>query len=182
MPLHLQIDSIGVDAAVLAYTAEHAMAGRDGITGQPCYQDDVIVCTGPPSPHDVYWQQGGLHGVVNGDMPGMASRGTVYFYGHAGVRGTGAVFDSLPALTPGATAQVTTINGELTYRVIEVFTVPKDRFTTDPRIITQVPGQLLLVSCDHSSGATTTAGGYATDNVIAQLQIEQAGPKTVPVP
>jgi hypothetical protein len=175
-PLRLEVGVIGVAAEVLPYTADHARAGHDGLTGEACYQDGVIVCVDPPTVTEVYWQRGGLDGVASGDMPGLQSRGTVYLYGHAGVSGTGAVFDALPSLEPGTVAVVGTGNGRLNYRVEEVFTVPKDQFTTDPRITSQVPGQLLLVSCDHSPGAGVAAGGYAVDNVVARLQIVSAGP------
>jgi LPXTG-site transpeptidase (sortase) family protein len=174
-PLHLEIAAIGVAAEVVAYTAEHAATGYDAMTGEVCYRDGTIVCIDPPTLDQVYWQRGGLDGIVNGDMPGTASRGTVYFYGHAGAN-AGAVFDHLPELEVGATATVSTLNGTLTYRVAEVFTVPKDQFTTDPRITAQVAGQLLLVSCDHSPGAGLAGGGYATHNVVARLQVESAGP------
>jgi hypothetical protein len=176
-PTRLEVAAIGVDAAVVPYTADEARAGHDGLTGEPCYQDGVIVCVDPPSITQVYWQRGGLDGVVNGDMPGTESRGTVYLYGHAGGAGAGAVFDLLPDLAVGESALVTTANGVVTYRVEEVFAVPKDQFSTDPRVTGQVPGRLLLVSCDHSPGAGTS-GGYAVDNVVAVLQVVSAGPVT----
>ncbi|MDR0592109.1 MAG: hypothetical protein LBG60_02385, partial [Bifidobacteriaceae bacterium] len=94
-PRRLRIEALGIDAPVLAYTAEHAKAGRDGLTGQDCYLDGVITCVDPPTPDGVYWQVGGIAGVTYGDMPGAESAGTVYLYGHAGV--DAAIFNSCPA-------------------------------------------------------------------------------------
>jgi hypothetical protein len=56
----------------------------------------------------------------------------------------------------GALAYVHTVNGTLTYRAEEVFALPKDQYPPDPRITEQVLGRLLLISCDHSSGAPLT--------------------------
>jgi hypothetical protein len=133
----------------------------------------VITCIDPPTADHVYWQVGGIDGVTYGDMPGTESNGTVYLYGHAGA--DGAIFNHLADLQPGQTAEVETAHGIVTYRVEEVFTVPKDAYSTDPRIVEQSPGRLLLVSCDHSDGAAV-AGGYAIDNVVARLQAEGAQP------
>jgi LPXTG-site transpeptidase (sortase) family protein len=173
-PKRLWIEALGVDALVLAYTADEAKLGRDGLTGEPCYRDGVIVCVDPPLAEVVYWQRGGLDGVANGDTPGLESNGTVYLYGHAGA--TGAVFNALPSLNPGDTTEVATVNGVITYRVEDVFTVSKRDYPTDPRVTEQAGGRLLLVSCDHSGGAPVAKGGYAVNNVVARLQAESAGP------
>jgi sortase (surface protein transpeptidase) len=173
--VRLEIPSIQVDAPVAPYTADDARAGRDGLTGQTCYQSGVIVCVDPPTVDGVYRQRGGQDGISFGELPGMDSPGTVYLYGHAGTRGGGAVFDRLPDLGAGDEALVTTANGVILYTVEEVFTVPKGDFPTDPRITGQEAGRLLLVSCDHSPGADTS-GGYATDNVVAALRAVSAAP------
>jgi LPXTG-site transpeptidase (sortase) family protein len=180
LPVHIYLPTIGVDAAVATYTADDAAAGVDGTTGQPCLVDGVITCVDPPLNDTVYWQQGGANGVGYGDQPGEDSQGNVYLYGHAGVRGTGAVFDNLGQLQPGDTFEVTTTLGILTYQVDEVWNVDKNDYTSDPRIIDQVPGRLLLVTCDHRAGAELVNGGYAANNLVASTHVVVGAAKPLP--
>jgi LPXTG-site transpeptidase (sortase) family protein len=169
-PTHLSIAVIGVDADVVPYTAADAKQGWDGLTGRPCYEDGVITCVDPPSMELVYWQVGGLDGVFYGDMPGRDSLGTVYLHGHAGDPAKRPVFNNLPDLKPGDTAEVSTAYGVFTYTVEKVRNIPKGDYPNDPEMLEQAPGRLALVTCFHGEGATTV-GGFATDNTVAILRL-----------
>ncbi|MDR1806575.1 MAG: class F sortase [Propionibacteriaceae bacterium] len=169
--LHLTIPAIGVDADVYPYTPEVAAQGT-WVDGTSCYSGGTIICVNPPSMSTVSQQIGGVAGVSFGDNPGLDSQGTVYFFGHAGARTGAAVFDYLSSLKPGDTAEVTTANGILTYVVDEVINMPKSDYATSAIASDQVPGRLLLISCDQNGPAY--ANGYATNNIIAVLHVESA--------
>jgi LPXTG-site transpeptidase (sortase) family protein len=169
-PTHLTVSAIGIDAEILPYTVDDARRGMDGLTGEPCYVDGVITCVDPPSMRLVYWQVGGQAGVEYGDMPGADSRGTVYLHGHAGDPAEQPVFNNLPSLKAGDTAEVSTAYGVFTYVVQQVRNIPKSDYPNDPQMLEQVPGRLLLVTCFHGEGATTV-GGYSTDNTVAILRL-----------
>jgi LPXTG-site transpeptidase (sortase) family protein len=169
-PTHLRIEAIDVDANIVPYTVEDAKQGSDGLTGQPCYEDGVITCVDPPSLQLVYWQVGGRAGVEYGDMPGGDSRGTVYLHGHAGDPAQEPVFNNLPNLQIGDTAEVSTEYGVFTYTVETVRNIPKDDYPWDPEALKQVPGRLLLVTCFHGQDATTE-GGFSTDNTVVTLRL-----------
>lgn len=170
-PLRLSVTALGIDAEVSPYTVAEAARGTDGLTGARCLADGVITCVDPASPGSVVWQVGGTAGVAFGSEPGTDSAGTVYLYGHAGA-GTAAVFDDIERLKPGDEAVVTTANGKLTYRVQRTIITAKSAFASIPEAIDQVPGRLLLISCDHSAGATLSNGGYSTGNLVVVLQRE----------
>lgn len=171
-PLRLSIAALGLDTAVSPYTVEEAGRGVDGLTGAPCLVEGVITCVDPASADSVVWQVGGTAGVAFGSEPGTDSAGTVYLYGHAGA-GTRAVFDDIGRLKPGDDAVITTANGKLTYRVQRTVSTAKSAFALSPEAVDQVPGRLLLISCDHSAGATLSKGGYSTGNVVVVLQREE---------
>jgi hypothetical protein len=170
-PVNLSIPAIGVNAPIVEFTVADAMTGTDPF-GNSCYQDGTITCINPPRMDLVYQQIGGQDGVLYGDDPGMTSQGMVYLFGHAGARSGAAVFDNLAQLQPGDTAEVTTTNGILTYVVAEVLNIPKEEYATTDKVLNQVPGRLLLVSCDQNGPAY--ASGYAYNNVIAILDVESA--------
>lgn len=170
-PLRLSVPALRIDSEVSPYTVAEAARGVDGLTGAPCLAGGVIRCVDPASPSSVVWQVGGTAGVAFGSEAGTDSEGTVYLYGHAGA-GNDAVFSDIGQLKPGDEAAVTTANGKLTYRVQRTVSTAKSAFASTPEAVDQVPGRLLLISCDHSAGATLSHGGYSTDNVVVVLQRE----------
>jgi len=165
---HVVIPAIGVDALLRPYTAEEAAKGYDSVAQTPCLVQDVIVCVDPENTTDVVWQQGGSNGVGWGVAPSRDATQNVYLFGHADQSGD-AVFSHLSDLTPGAKIDI----GDLTYLVQQVVTVDKSDYTNLPEAVQQVPGRLLLVSCNHGADATLVNGGYSTTNivVIAQLAV-----------
>jgi LPXTG-site transpeptidase (sortase) family protein len=169
-PVRIAIPALGVDTGVVGYTAEMAQQAVDSV-GQPCFIDGVIRCINPPRGDLVYQQLGGRYGVDYGSDPGLESNGTVYLLGHAGWPG-GSVFDNLRDLQPGDTADVWTDYGIITYEVQEVFTILKTDFVSSESIRNQVPGRLLLISCDQSGPLYWTGQGMY--NVVASLQAVSA--------
>jgi LPXTG-site transpeptidase (sortase) family protein len=165
----LTVPAAGIDAAVTPYTAEEAAHGVDGVTGRHCLADGTIVCIDPLSPDEVSWQVGGLAGVAFGSQPGDTTTGTVYLYGHTVARG-GGVFARVGALHTGDQATVVTVNGTLVYRVQRIVDTSKADFASTPEAVDQVPGRLLLISCDHGPDANLVNGGYSTRNVVVVLQ------------
>lgn len=172
-PLRLTVPAAGIDAAVTPYTAEEAARGVDGITGKPCLADGTIVCIDPLSADEVSWQVGGVAGVAFGSQPGDNTTGTVYLYGHT-VAGGGGVFARIATLHNGDQATVVTANGTLSYRVQRIVDASKAEFASTPEAVDQVPGRLLLISCDHGPGATLVNGGYSTRNVVVVLQRDRS--------
>jgi hypothetical protein len=170
-PRRLRVSAIGVDAEVLPYTPEDAQAGVDPF-GSSCYQGDTIVCIDPPRMDTVYQQIGGVAGVKYGNDPGLETPTNVYLFGHAGSASGAAVFDDLKQLEPGDTAEVDTDFGTIVYVVDEVLIIAKDEYPNSERIWTQVPGRLVLVSCDQSGPAY--ASGYSMNTVVAILHAESA--------
>jgi LPXTG-site transpeptidase (sortase) family protein len=175
LPTHLTIGAIGVDTDILPYTVEDAKTGSDLRSGQPCYQDGTIVCIDPPSPDLVYWQVGGEAGVNWGDMPGADSNGTVYLHGHSGDPSNKLVFNDLPNLQPGDTAEISTEYGVFVYTVESVRNIPKDDYPYDEEVLAQVPGRLLLVTCFHGAGADLI-NGSSNDNTVVTLQMTDNRP------
>lgn len=171
-PTKVTIAALGIEAPVSPYTAAEAARGADGVTGKPCLVNGVITCVDPASVLNVSWQIGGVAGVAFGSAPGTVSTGTVYLYGHAAT-GAKAVFNDLGKLKPGDPATVTTASGKLTYRVQRTVDTAKSAFVSTPEAIDQVPGRLLLISCDHRPGAKLVNGGYSTGNLIVVLQLEK---------
>jgi len=171
-PTNLHIPAIGVDVSVSPYTAAEASRRADGVTGKPCLVSGVITCVNPASVDSVVWQVGGVAGVAFGSEPGTDASGTVYFYGHAAT-GADAVFNDIARLKPGDIATVTTANGELHYQVQRTVDPAKSAFASTSEVVDQVPGRLLLISCDHGPGAKLVNGGYSTGNIVVVLQLEQ---------
>lgn len=171
-PLRLTAPAIALDAKVTPYTVAEAANGADGVTGKPCLVDGVITCVDPASARSAVWQVGGVAGVAFGSEPGTDSTGTVYVYGHA-ASGVGAVFNGIEKLKPGDDVTMTTANGKLTYRVQRTVITIKSAFASTPEAVDQVPGRLLLISCDHGPGARLVNGGYSTGNIVVVLQLEQ---------
>ncbi|WP_162616456.1 class F sortase [Xylanimonas allomyrinae] len=167
----LTISSLGIDAPLHAYTAEEAAQGYDEVAGTPCLVDGRIVCIDPVDLADVVWQQGASDGVLYGAAPSAQAQQNVYLFGHADATGT-AIFSRIGELAAGDTIEITTSAGPLTYDVHEVITVGKDGYTSLPKAVEQVPGRLLLVTCDHRAGAALTGAGYAEDNIVVLAQLE----------
>jgi LPXTG-site transpeptidase (sortase) family protein len=170
-PLHLSVAAAGIDAAVVPYTVQEAAEGFDGVTGRGCLRNEIIRCIDPRSTTEVSWQVAGLGGIAFGDQPGSDTSGTVYFYGHTSA-GANAVFNNIDRLQPGDVASVTTTAGVLRYRVQRTVDIAKSKFTSSPQALDQVPGRLLLISCDHRPGAGVVNGGYSTGNLVVILQRE----------
>jgi LPXTG-site transpeptidase (sortase) family protein len=170
IPVRLAIPAIGVDTEIRPYTVPDAKAGSDARTGESCYQDGAIVCVDPPEADVAYWQVGGRAGVAYGDMPGGETRGTVYIHGHAGNPAQRPVFNDLPDLKAGDTADVATAYGVFTYTVEDVRNIPKDDLPYDEEVLNQVPGRLMLITCYHGPGAETV-NGSAADNTVVTLQL-----------
>lgn len=152
------------------YTAQEAAQGYDEVADTPCLVDNVIVCVDPVSYTDVVWQQGGQNGVGPGATPSSAAQENAYLFGHSDSTGT-AVFSRLSDLRTGDLVEVTTTSEVLTYTVQEVVDVAKDDYTSMPQATTQVPGRLLLVSCDHRTGADQIDGGYSARNIVVVAQL-----------
>jgi len=163
---HVIIPAIGVDALLRPYTAEEAAKGYDSVAQEPCLIQDVIVCVDPENTTDVVWQQGGSHGVGWGVAPSRDATQNVYLFGHADQAGD-AVFSHLSNLAPGAAIEI----GDLTYLVQQVVTVDKSDYTSLPQAVQQVPGRLLLISCNHGADATLVNGGYSTTNIVVIAQL-----------
>jgi len=173
VPTRVVISTLGVDAAVVTYTVEQAQKATDTLTGEPCYRDGVITCINPPTAADVYWQQGGIAGVAYGAMAGTDAQSNIYLVAHAGEPSMRAVFSDLYQLSAGDVVDVATVNGTLTYTVTDVITVDKGAYTSVPEVTTQVPGRLLLVTCNHAPGADLR-GGISLQNVVVVAQLEGA--------
>jgi LPXTG-site transpeptidase (sortase) family protein len=168
-PEYLTIDKISVAAKVVPYTAEEAKQGEDQF-GKPCFVNEKIVCIDPSRTDLVYQQIGGQYGVNYGVDPGMESSGSVYFFGHSG--GTKSVFDDLGKLKAGDIADVQTAYGIISYVVDEVVDIPKADYPYSEKIWEQVPGKLVLVSCDQAG--PNYANGHAVNNIVAILHAESA--------
>jgi len=170
-PTRLAIPALGIDAAVAAYTEAEAAASVDGATGAPCLIDGVIRCVNPASANEIAWQKAGVGGIELGATPGSQATGTVYLYGHAAEGGT-AVFDNLNALEVGDKAVLTTETGRLKFEVTQVLSVAKADFVWLPDVVSQIPGRLLLISCDHTASSEFVNGGYSTRNVVVVLELK----------
>ena len=190
-PKTLVVSSIGVDAGVEPYTLAQAETGYNGFTGTGCYDPttNTITCISPPNDHIVSWQRpiAGINGIGLGASPGTDATGTVYLYGHSTAGTSDGVFQNLSKLRPGELATISTEHGTLDYAVQRVVHLPKqDYYCPDAThaanaytslLCTQVPGRLLLISCDHDPGARLVNGGYAVTNTVAVLFLQSAIPR-----
>jgi len=167
-PTHVTIPSLGLDAAVLPYTAADAkkFAG--------CYSDGKVLCIEPPTDANVYWSQTEIAGIPFENPVGTDTQGTAYLFGHATDSGSG-VFTRLYQMQAGQIVLVSTANGQLTYQVDQVETVLKPDFGALPVVTEQVPGELLLVTCNHGPGATIHQGS-STENLIVVTHLVSAQP------
>ena len=151
-PTHIDIPSIGVDANIFEYTNE--MVNETGGTVDPEYMDDVA-----------WWSGGGRPGATLSntvDTPELVDF-TVFLYGHSSNNDDRkVVFDDLDLLTTNDQIFIDTEVGQFVYIVDSVFILEKPDFTADSRILEDIPGRLLLISCWRSwSGAAPT-----TENVV----------------
>lgn len=158
------IPRLEVDAELSEYTAAEAAQGYDEVADTSCLVSGVIVCVDPTSTTGVVWQRGGANGIGFGSKPSADAEQNVYLFGHADDAGT-AVFSRLAELAVGDEIGVTADGSDLTYTVDQVVTVDKADYTSLPEAVEQVPGRLLLVSCDHTETAPQ-GNGWALDNVV----------------
>ncbi|MDR1711853.1 MAG: class F sortase [Propionibacteriaceae bacterium] len=169
-PLHIRIPRMEVETDVAPYTADDARAGKDWL-GNPCYRGNRIRCIDPPRFDIVYHQIGGVEGIRFGEYPGLETLGTVYMYGHSAVKQK-AVFNNLGKLKSGDAIEIETQYGILEYVVDKVIDIPKEQYSTSEEVWEQVPGRLLLVSCDQSGGSY--GNGHAKNNLIAFAHVTGA--------
>lgn len=146
-PTHLSFPAAGIDGDVEEYTAADA-AAEGGIN--PATLDTISWYSGVPDP-----------------QPGSDARNTVYLFGHSWIEP--AVFNGLKAAHPGDEATLTTANGELVYRVVDIVTLAKSDFTQDPKVSAVVPGRLALVTCSRPEGWDPDA--HAPDNTVVFLHL-----------
>ncbi len=168
-PVSIAIHEIGVQTEVVTYTVAMAQDASNPLTGDPCYANDRIACVNPPSYTNVAWLRAGEGGIPFGDQPGVDASGTVYLVGH-GSSTVEAVFNRLHELNIGSPIDVTTANGTVRYFVEEVVVLEKSSWSSSPYANEQVPGRLILGTCNHAEGAETTDGGWATQNVLIVAQ------------
>ena len=124
-PLALSYPEIGVDAVEISGYSDSEVQDRGGVN--------------PYTSWDIAWWTGG-------GRPGDVR--TTYLYGHTW-NGSTAVFNDLPLAEEGDTFEVHTDDGTLTYVVTETFEVSKGfGFTSDPRVLEDSPGRIVLATCD----------------------------------
>ncbi len=168
-PLRISIPAAGVGADIELFTTDMARDSSNPLTGAACLHDGRITCVNPPA-HDVaYWLKAGEGDIPFGDQVGHDSNGTVYLVGHAS--GTQeAIFNDLHLLTPGEVIDVTTANGQIRYYVEEVVVLDKSSWSSSPYANEQVPGRLILGTCNHADGAVIGETGSSTQNVLIVAQ------------
>lgn len=177
-PVSISIPAIKVKAAMKLYTVKDAANSKDTLTAAACYDAsrDKITCVNPPTAMDVYWLKAGIGKIPYGSQPGTDATGNVYFSGHASSTKT-AVFTTLYKLKPGDTITVTTSNGKLNYTVDRLIRVDKAGYNKLPEVNEQLPGRLIVATCDHSPDAPLT-GGVAEENLVVVAHLKDATPST----
>ena len=157
IPTHISIPAIELSADVLEYTNE--MVEENGGSVNPDYMDEVA-----------WWSGGGNPAISETDKldnPEVVDF-TVYLYGHSSNNDDRkVVFDDIDLLMIGDQIFLDTDAKQFVYVVDEVFILEKSSFTSDPRILEDKPGRLLLISCWRSwSGAAPT-----TENVVVSASL-----------
>lgn len=138
-PTGITIPQLNVTAPVVSIKAVHA------------------ALTPPSDPSMVGWWSGGA-------QPG-ATRGSAVITGHT-VHNGGGAFDDLGKLVPGSVVQVSTVRGQLQYRVATVTTYRKATLAKRAaQVFDQgVRGRLVLVTCEDWNGQV-----YLSNVVVVAL-------------
>ncbi|MCE5291695.1 MAG: class F sortase [Nocardiaceae bacterium] len=105
--------------------------------------------------------------------PGSHSPGTAFIVGHNYADASGEIvpFAALEKVRVGNTVTVGVPDGELTYKVQQVFKVPKKELANRTDLLTNVEGRLILETCD-----TTPEGGDTYDNLVVITKLVDAQP------
>ncbi|MFE6922956.1 class F sortase [Nocardia sp. NPDC057663] len=108
---------------------------------------------------------------TDSNRPGTDSKGTSFIVGHNFDDGSGTEvpFAALERVRVGHTVTVGTANGTLSYTVQEVFRVPKREISRRTDLLVNVPGRLILETCD-----TTPEGDDTFDNLVIITQLSGA--------
>lgn len=94
-----------------------------------------------------------VRGITDPDtLPGPQASNTVYLAGHAWDQDE-AAFTALNDVQVGAEVVLTTPAGRLTYRILSVDEVPKDRIAEFAPAWQVRPGGLVLLTCSPKDGA-----------------------------
>lgn len=145
VPLRIALPAVGVDVSLYPGGIDTDAAGR----------------LNPPDDRPAWWVRTAMPSALN------ESAGTTMILGHN--LGDGMTpFSHLDRLRPGEEIVIWTSTGEIYYDVDEVVPIGRRALPDDERLMADVPGRLLLVTC-------RTAGGVATaDNVV--VVAHQVGP------
>lgn len=105
---------------------------------------------------------------VDSNQPGTDSPGTSFIIGHnyASAAGDFVPFSTLERVALGHSVFVGTPNGTLVYAVEQVLRVPKDQIASRTDLLENVPGRLILETCD-----TTVEGKDTWDNLVVITQL-----------
>lgn len=105
---------------------------------------------------------------TDSNLPGTDSPGTTFIVGHNYADSTGAAvpFAALGRVAIGDAVVIGTETGTLVYDVRDVFRVPKDQLATRTDLLANVPGRLILETCD-----TTQDGRDTYDNLVVITQL-----------
>ncbi len=100
---------------------------------------------------------------VDSNKPGTDSPGTSFIVGHnySSAGGAFVPFSTLERVALGHSVFVGTPNGTLVYAVEQVIRVPKNQLASRTDLLENVPGRLILETCD-----TTVEGKDTTDNLV----------------
>lgn len=107
---------------------------------------------------------------TDSNQPGTDSPGTSFIVGHNYRDPSGAYvpFAALEKVQTGDSVTLGTVNGVLTYTIEQVFLVPKDELPNRLDLLENVPGRLILETCD-----TTPSGDDTTDNLVVITQVDR---------
>lgn len=159
----LSIPSMGVQANIVQYTPEmlvdvplYDMEGR-----QVGVLEDAVV---PQDDWSVAWYTG-----IPGTKLSDSTEAPIYGYAHTRPDGQ-SVFSGLNGIQLDALATITTETETLTYKVADVFEVPKEGLTNDPRVSATSPDaaeKLILFTCSRPEGYDPNAPTVDNFVVIA---------------
>ena len=156
-PVRLVAASVGVDENVYAH------------------ESSVDIAISPRDAWSIaWWPGGGQPGATpenTSEKPGELVF-TTYLYGHSG--DIPAVFNDLKDLEVDDEIVLETTSGTYRYGVEFLLVIPKPDLSQDSRLVEDVPGRLVLISCwrgpDHKKGESTT------ENVVAVAQLSSFVP------
>ncbi|WP_307816621.1 class F sortase [Nocardioides limicola] len=155
-PVAVTIDALGIAAQVLPIATDHT---------------DTLVP--PADPSQVGWWR-------DGALPG-AGIGRVLLTGHT-VSSGGGVFDDLGALPVGATVEVATEEGTLTYVVdtVDYLTIPQLAARAEELFDSAGPERLLLVTCEGWDGSAYEGNTVVVASPIVISDRLPLGPEEFP--